>query len=234
METLAVLIFLASIVLFVLFIIAIFKRKPKAKLIISSIVCLVLAMILIPSKDKEEKPKVKEITQQASTEVKEEPKKEEVKKEEPKKEQPKKKEEPKKEEPKKELSKEGDSSKVKIAVGSVESIDSVGGEYLKENAQGVFKVVEISITNNQKDAITVDANSFKLMDNQDREFTYSTQAQTAYDIGNGGKSDFFLKQLNPGLTQTGKIIFDIPADAQGLVLKARGGMMGKEIKLKVE
>ncbi|MES5869158.1 DUF4352 domain-containing protein [Bacillus cereus group sp. RP32] len=228
METLAVLIFLASIVLFVLFIIALFKRKPKAKLFISSIVCLVLAMILIPTKDKEEKPKAKETTQQASTEVKEEPKKEEVKKEEPKK------EEPKKEEPKKELSKEGESSKVKIAVGSVESIDSVGGEYLNEKAQGVFKVVEISITNNQKDAITVDANSFKLMDNQDREFTYSTQAQTAYDIGNGGKTDFFLKQLNPGLTQTGKIIFDVPADAQGLVLKARGGMMGKEIKLKVE
>lgn len=213
METLAVLIFLASIVLFVLFIIALFKRKPKAKLFISSIVCLVLAMILIPTKDKEEKPKAKETTQQASTEVKEEPKKEE---------------------PKKELSKEGESSKVKIAVGSVESIDSVGGEYLNEKAQGVFKVVEISITNNQKDAITVDANSFKLMDNQDREFTYSTQAQTAYDIGNGGKTDFFLKQLNPGLTQTGKIIFDVPADAQGLVLKARGGMMGKEIKLKVE
>ncbi|EJR37249.1 DUF4352 domain-containing protein [Bacillus mycoides] len=223
METLAVLIFLASIVLFVLFIIAIFKRKPKAKLFISSIVCLVLAMILIPTKDKEEKPKAKETTQQASTEVKEEPKKEKVKKE-----------QPKKEEPKKELSKEGESSKVKIAVGSVESVDSVGGEYLNEKAQGVFKVVEISITNNQKDAITVDANSFKLMDNQDREFTYSTQAQTAYDIGNGGKSDFFLKQLNPGLTQTGKIIFDVPADAQGLVLKARGGMMGKEIKLKVE
>ncbi|HHB1882707.1 TPA: DUF4352 domain-containing protein [Bacillus cereus] len=148
------------------------------------------------------------------------------------KEEPKK--EAKKEEPKKELSKEGESSKVKIAVGSVESIDSVGGEYLKEKAQGVFKVVEVTITNNQKDAITVDANSFKLVDNKDREFTYSTQAQTAFDVGNGGKSDFFLKQLNPGLSQTGKIIFDVPADAQGLVLKARGGMMGKEIKLKVE
>ncbi|MGH0437593.1 DUF4352 domain-containing protein [Bacillus basilensis] len=144
------------------------------------------------------------------------------------------KEDAKKEEPKKELSKEGESSKVKIAVGSVESTDSVGGEYLKEKAQGVFKVVEITITNNQKDAITVDANSFKLVDNKDREFTYSTQAQTAFDVGNGGSSDFFLKQLNPGLSQTGKIIYDVPADAQGLVLKARGGMMGKEIKLKVE
>ncbi|MBL3785591.1 DUF4352 domain-containing protein [Bacillus cereus group sp. MYBK77-1] len=170
-------------------------------------------------------------TKTASTEPKQEAK-QETKKDEPKKEEAK--TEPKKEEPKKELSKEGESSKVKIAVGSVESTDSVGGQYLSEKAQGVFKVVEISITNNQKDAITVDANSFKLVDNQDREFKYSTQAQTAFDVGNGGKSDFFLKQLNPGLTQTGKIIFDVPADAQGLVLKARGGMMGKEIKLKVE
>ncbi|QWI52534.1 DUF4352 domain-containing protein [Bacillus mycoides] len=169
----------------------------------------------------------KEEAKTTSTEPKQEAK-QETKKDEPKK------EEPKKEEPKKELSKEGESSKVKIAVGSVESIDSVGGEYLKEKAQGVFKVVEITITNNQKDAITIDANSFKLVDNQDREFKYSTQAQMAFDVGNGGSSDFFLKQLNPGLSQTGKVIFDVPADAQGLVLKARGGMMGKEIKLKVE
>ena len=47
-------------------------------------------------------------------------------------------------------------------------------------------------------------------------------------------ADFFLKQLNPGLTQNGKIVFDIPADANGLVLKAHGGMTGDEIKLKVE
>ncbi|WP_242141950.1 MULTISPECIES: DUF4352 domain-containing protein [unclassified Bacillus cereus group] len=144
------------------------------------------------------------------------------------------KQETKKDEPKKELSKEGESSKVKIAVGSVETLDSVGNEYVNEKAQGVFKVVEISITNGQKDAITIDANSFKLVDDQDREFKYSTQGQTSYDIANGGKSDFFLKQLNPGLTQTGKIVFDVPQDAKGFILKARGGMMGKEIKLKVE
>ncbi|PFQ45232.1 glycerophosphodiester phosphodiesterase [Bacillus cereus] len=188
------------------------------------VVIIVLGAYGNSNKDKGE-------TKTASTEPKQEAK-QEMKKDEPKKEEAK--TEPKKEEPKKELSKEGESSKVKIAVGSVESTDSVGGEYLNEKAQGVFKVVEITITNNQKDAITVDANSFKLVDNKDREFTYSTQAQTAFDVGNGGKSDFFLKQLNPGLSQTGKIIFDVPADAQGLVLKARGGMMGKEIKLKVE
>ncbi|MED3352863.1 DUF4352 domain-containing protein [Bacillus thuringiensis] len=218
METLAVLTFLASIVLFVLFIIALFKRKPKVKLFVSSIVCLVLAMILIPTKDKEEKPKAKETTQQASTEVKEGPKKEEVKKE----------------EHKKELFKEGESSKVKIAVGSVESVDSVGGEYLNEKAQGVFKVVEVSITNNQKDAITLSSNSFKLVDNQDREFSPNSAAQIKLNAANGGNSKFLLEKLNPGLSQIGKIIFDVPKDAQGLVLKARGGMTGKEITLKLE
>ncbi|HDR3890927.1 TPA: DUF4352 domain-containing protein [Bacillus cereus] len=186
---------------------------------------LIVVIVVIGAAGNSDKDK--EEAKTTSTESKQEAK-QETKKDEPKK------EEPKKEEPKKELSKEGESSKVKIAVGSVESVDSVGGEYLKEKAQGVFKIVEITITNNQKDAITVDANSFKLVDNKDREFTYSIQAQTAFDVGNGSSSDFFLKQLNPGLSQTGKVIFDVPADAQGLVLKARGGMMGKEIKLKVE
>jgi len=132
------------------------------------------------------------------------------------------------------VSKEGVSSDVKIAVGSMETVDSVGNEYTKEQAQGVFKILEVTLTNNQKDAITVDANSFKLVDNKGREFTYSTQGQTSFDLTNGGKTDFFLKQLNPGLTQTGKIVFDIPKDAEGLFLKASGGMTGKEINLKVE
>jgi SOS response regulatory protein OraA/RecX len=139
----------------------------------------------------------------------------------------------KKDEPKKELSNEGISSDVTIKVGSVEDAQEVGNEFTKEKAQGIFKIVEISLTNNQKDAITVDANSFKLVDDQDREFTYSSGAQISYDIENGGKSDFFLTSLNPGLTLTGKIVFDVPADAKGFIMKARGGMMGKEIKLKV-
>ena len=133
----------------------------------------------------------------------------------------------------KELSAEGVSSDVMIKVLGMETAQEVGGEYTNEAAQGIFKIVKVSITNNQKDAITVDANSFKLVDDQDREFTYSTSAQTAMDMETGNL-DFFLKQLNPGLTQEGTIVFDVPADAKGFKLKARGGFTGKEITLKVE
>ncbi len=132
------------------------------------------------------------------------------------------------------LSNEGISSDVTIKVLGVETLSEVGGEFTKETAQGVFKVVTISLTNGQKDAITVDANSFKLVDSQGREFTYSSSAQISMDVEEDNGSDFFLKQLNPGLTQEGKIVFDVPADAAGLVLKATGGMMGEEITLKVE
>ncbi|MDR4949653.1 DUF4352 domain-containing protein [Neobacillus cucumis] len=132
------------------------------------------------------------------------------------------------------LSNEGVSSDVTIKVTGVEAKPEVGNEFSKEKAQGVFKIVSVAITNNQKDAITLDANSFKLEDAQGREFTYSTNGQTALSVADDTLADFFLKQLNPGLTQNGKIVFDIPADAKGLVLKARGGMMGDEIKLKVD
>jgi len=36
--------------------------------------------------------------------------------------------------------------------------------------------------------------------------------------------------LSPSLTQTGKIVFDVPKDAKGFILKTSGDMMGKEIK----
>lgn len=182
--------------------------------VIAIVVIIFIAAVVDGSNDPKEK---------ASTDTKQETKKD----------TPKKEKEAKKEEPK-ELSKEGESSKVKIAVGTVETLESVGSEHINEKAQGVFKVVELTLTNNQKDAITLSSNSFKLVDNQEREFSPSSAAQIKLNVANGGNSKFLLEKLNPGLSQTGKIVFDVPKDAQGLVLKARGGMMGKEITLKLE
>jgi hypothetical protein len=135
-----------------------------------------------------------------------------------------------------ELSKEGVSSDVKISVDSFESKQSVGdNEFSKKEAQGVFKIVTVTLTNNQKDAITLDANSFKLIDDQKREFSYSSEAQFALESSVKDKKDsFFLKKLNPGLSATGHIAFDVPKDAKGFTMKASGGFTGKEIELKVE
>lgn len=135
-----------------------------------------------------------------------------------------------------ELSKEGVSSDVKIVVEGFESKAEVGdNQFTRKKAQGVFKIVRVTLTNNQKDAITIDSNGFKLVDDQGREFSYSSEAQLALESSvNQKQESFFLKKLNPGLSATGHVVFDVPQDAKGFVLKARGGFTGKEIKLKIE
>ena len=135
-----------------------------------------------------------------------------------------------------ELSKEGVSSDVKIAVTGFASKDSIGdNQFSIAKAQGIFRVVFVSLTNNQKDAITIDSNSFKLIDDQDREFSYSSEAQMAMMSSiNNKQENFFLKKINPGMTITGQIAYDVPKDAKGFKLKASGGITGKPIMLKVE
>jgi hypothetical protein len=135
-----------------------------------------------------------------------------------------------------ELSKEGVSSDVKIVVEGFESKDQVGdNQFSKKQAQGVFKIVKVTLTNNQKDAITIDANSFKLIDDQKREFSYSSEAQFALESSVGDKKEsFLLKKMNPGLSATGYVVFDVPKDAKNFVLEAKGGFTGKKIQLKVE
>jgi hypothetical protein len=135
-----------------------------------------------------------------------------------------------------ELSKEGISSDVKIVVESSETKDQVGdNQFINQQAQGVFKIIKLNITNNQKDAVTIDSNSFTLIDDKNREFSYSSEAQTALEMSlKDNKESFFLKSLNPGLSVSGYVVFDVPKDAKGFVLQAQGGMMGKKIKLKVE
>ena len=133
------------------------------------------------------------------------------------------------------LSNEGVSSDVKIKVESFETANTIGdNEFSKKTAQGVFKVVKVTVTNNQKDAITLDSNLFKLVDEQKREFGGSSEGQMALETSSEKKESFFLKQLNPGLSLTGYVVFDVPKEAKGFVLQARGGMTGKKIDLKVE
>lgn len=135
-----------------------------------------------------------------------------------------------------ELSNEGVSSDVTIVVNGMKTSDTIGdNQFATEEAQGVFKIIEVTLTNGQKDAITVDANSYTLIDDQEREFSYSSEAQIALMSSVDDKKEpFFLQKLNPGLSITGYIVFDVPADAKGFTLEARGGMTGKKVILKVE
>jgi len=129
------------------------------------------------------------------------------------------------------LSKQGVSSDVTIKVMSSKYTSKIANSFLSEKANGIFKIVKVQISNGQKDAITVDSSSFKLLDEQDREFTISSKAQS---VSMSNEESFFLYSLNPGLSVTGQLIFDVPSKKGTYRLKAQGGMTGDDIELKVD
>lgn len=129
------------------------------------------------------------------------------------------------------LSNTGISSNVTIEVLGMETMDSIDG-YKKTKAKGIFKIVHVKVTNNQKDAISLSSGSYKLFDDQGREFSYSSDGSFALTMID--KETFSLDELNPGLTTDGYVVFDVPKEAKGFKLQAQGGMTGDKIWLKVE
>ena len=125
------------------------------------------------------------------------------------------------------------SSKVGVAIAKLQEMGSIDAPYSSKKAQGIFKVLYVVVSNNQKDAITVDANSYKLIDEQGREFSHSTEGDVALQMSH--RETLFLKKINPGNTLGGYIAYDVPKDAKIRSLQFKGGMTGdkKELPYKV-
>ena len=125
------------------------------------------------------------------------------------------------------------SSDVSVAVLGVAS-----GQYLigamaaPIRADGKFVIVTMVILNHQNTAITVDNGLFEILDASGNVYSASEQS-----IEVDRANSLFLAQINPGVTKTGKIVFDVPRDLKldNLRLRFRGGMTGHsaEIVLRV-
>ena len=88
------------------------------------------------------------------------------------------------------------------------------------------------IENKGKETVTIDSSMLQITDNQNRKFDRSIDGQTAKGLAQG-KVDLFLQQVQPGLSVTGDIVFDLPADIQEAKLIVKGSLFspGKEITL---
>lgn len=106
------------------------------------------------------------------------------------------------------------------------------GSYSRVSAQGTFNVITLEIKNEGKETKTIDSSMLKVVDGQGRKFDRSIEGQTAKGLSQG-KVDLFLQQVQPGLSVTGDIVFDLPDDATDAFLVVQGSMFstGKKILL---
>ena len=121
------------------------------------------------------------------------------------------------------------SSDVGVAIAKIQEMPTIDAGYTNARAQGVFKVIYIVASNQQKDAVTLDANSYKLIDSAGREYTHSVEGDTQLEMSN--RETLFLKKINPGITTGGYISYDVPKNADIVKLQFRGGFAGKKAEV---
>jgi Domain of unknown function (DUF4352) len=83
---------------------------------------------------------------------------------------------------------------------------TVGPSEFGEKAQGVFCLVPLTIKNIGKEAQLFDGSSQKAYDPKGTEYSNDAQAEMYANDGN----PTFLKEINPGNSVKGNLIFDVP------------------------
>lgn len=86
---------------------------------------------------------------------------------------------------------------------------------------GQFIVIDIEAYNNDSKARMIDSSMFKVKDDQKREFEPSNDSEVMMVVD--GAMDFFLQDINPGLSKTGQLVFELPADASSYTLEVSSG-----------
>lgn len=100
-------------------------------------------------------------------------------------------------------------------VTAVKTAKRVGGQYLGTKANGVFVLIDLSLTNQEKEPATISESQIKLIGGNGNEYSQSTDAQFSID-----DAFVILEELQPGVTQKGTLVYDVPKAAlNGAVLQ---------------
>lgn len=104
-----------------------------------------------------------------------------------------------------------------IGVNETNKLTSVLGD---KTTSGKFAIVEVSVKNNDNKARIVDGEMFRV-----KAGGNEYEANVEYDVYvNEGGIGFFLQEINPGISKTGKMVFEIPADVASYDLQVSSGL----------
>ncbi|MDP1418566.1 DUF4352 domain-containing protein [Peribacillus simplex] len=133
--------------------------------------------------------------------------------------------EEKKEEPKKEAPKQhqvGDVVKVgklEYTVKGVEETQKISNVLGDKTTEGKFVIVEMAIKNLDKKERMADSNMFKIKADGAE---YGADAELDMYVNEGGIG-FFLETMNPNISKTGKVVFELPTEAKAYNIEVSSG-----------
>lgn len=115
---------------------------------------------------------------------------------------------------------------VVFKVNKIEEVNSISAAngYMKytPDAEGaVFLKVNVTVKNTGKEMINTDSSFFKIITSDGVEYSPST-------IIVADEEYFLFEGINPGLAQTGNVVFEVPSGLKGLNLQVQTGFWGTE------
>lgn len=119
-----------------------------------------------------------------------------------------------------------------FTVTNVTTSKTLGNSFTQKSAQGTFYVVTLKIENKGNKTATFDSSMGKVTDDKGREFERSIEGQTAKGLAQGSV-DLFLQQIQPSLSVTGDMVFDLPPDIQNPMLVVKGSLFSDGAKIKL-
>lgn len=120
-----------------------------------------------------------------------------------------------------------------FTVTSVEKVKTLGNQYSKKTAQGMYYVIAMKVENKGKKTATFDSSMAKVKDAEGREFERSIDGQTAKSMSEG-KTDMFLQQIQPSLSVSGDLVFDLPEGMKSPTILLKGSVFNKGVEVKLE
>lgn len=119
-----------------------------------------------------------------------------------------------------------------FTVLKVDTAKNLGNSYTQKTAQGMFYIVTLKIENKGKETASFDSSMAKVIDDQGRSFDRSIDGQTAKGLSEGNV-DLFLQQVQPGLSVTGDLVFDLPETIESANLELKGGFFSDGVLVKI-
>lgn len=109
-------------------------------------------------------------------------------------------------------------------ITDVRTASSIGNDFTKQTASGIFVIVTMTVENIGKESATMTTGDVKIIDSEGRTFESDTEAWSALE------ENILLKQIQPGLPVMGQTIFDVP---KGITanLQVADGIWGTDTKL---
>lgn len=113
---------------------------------------------------------------------------------------------------------------VEYIVNSASTANAIGGEYTQQEANGIYLIVELEMTNQTGETIDVSSNHLKAVDSEGNQFDADTGAGIYLSQDSRFDTEgISFEQLNPGLSVDGAVIFDVaPGAGYGLLVEPVG------------